>query len=86
MGDKALRVAINDYFKNTNQRHRIIIEGAKIIDKVLKITDKDIEEAVLEGADTLEKVQAKTKVGTGDSTCLPDVEQLIKFYKDKYYS
>jgi len=86
LGDKALRAAINDYFKKTKQYDRIIIEGAKIIDNVLKVTDKDIEEAVLEGADTLEKVQEKTKVGTGDPSCLPDVEQLIKFYKDKYYN
>ncbi len=86
LGDKALRAAINDYFKNTDQHDRIIVEGAKIIDKKLKITDRDIEEAVLEGADTLEKVQARTKVGTGDPSCLPDVEQLIKFYKDKYYN
>jgi nitrogen fixation protein NifU and related proteins len=86
LGDKALRAAVNDYFKNSNQHNRIIVEGAKIIDKVLNVTDKDIEEAVLEGADTLEKVQIKTKVGTGDPKCLPDVEQLIKFYKDKYYN
>ena len=86
LGDKALRAAVNDYFKNSNQHDRIIVEGAKIIDKVLKVTDKDIEEAVLEGADTLAKVQARTKVGTGDPKCLPDVEQLIKFYKDKYYN
>lgn len=85
LGDKALRGAVNDYFKNSNQYDRIIVEGAKIIDKVLKVTDKDIEEAVLEGADTLEKVQARTKVGIGDPSCLPDVEQLIQFYKDKYY-
>lgn len=86
LGDKALHSAINDYFKNSKQYDRIVVEGAKVIDKVLKITDKDIEEAVLEGADTLEKVQAKTKVGIGDPDCIPDVEQLIKFYKDKYYN
>ncbi len=85
LGDKALRMAINDYFKKTGQHERIVVEGAKIIDKVLKITDKDIEEAVLEGADTLEKVQKKTKVGTGDPDCIPEVEQLIRFYTEKYY-
>ncbi|OIO47126.1 MAG: hypothetical protein AUJ28_01220 [Parcubacteria group bacterium CG1_02_37_51] len=85
LGDKALQSAINDYFKKTEQFDRVKIEGAKIIDDQLKITDKDIEEAVLEGADTLEKVQVKTKVGTGDPSCLPEVEQLIKFYQDKYY-
>lgn len=85
LGDKALRAAINDYFRRTNQKERIVIEGARIVDKVLKITDHDIEEAVLDGADTLEKVQAKTKVGTGDPSCLPEVEQLIRFYKEKYF-
>lgn len=85
LGDKALLSAINDYFRRTNQHDRIKIEGARIIDKVLKITDHDIEEAVLEGADTLEKVQAKTKVGTGDRSCVPEVEQLIRFYREKYF-
>ena len=85
LGDKALRAAINDYFKGTEQNDRIIVEGAKIVDKILKITDKDIEEAVLEGADTFEKVQKKTKVGIQDKSCIPEVEQLIRFYKEKYF-
>jgi NAD(P)H-nitrite reductase large subunit len=56
-----------------------------VIDHVLKITDHDIEEAVLEGAVTLEKVQQKTKVGTGDPSCIPEVENLIRFYEEKYF-
>jgi len=85
LGDKALRQAINDYFRRSKQDTRIIREGAKIVDKVLKITDRDIEEAVLEGADTFEKVQRKTKVGTGDPTCVEEVHQLIRFYREKYF-
>ncbi len=85
LGDKALRSAINDYFKKTGQYDRVVVEQGRLIDKVVKVTDHDIEEAVLEGADTLEKVQQKTKVGTGDPTCLPEVEQLIRFYKEKYF-
>lgn len=85
LGDKALRAAINDYYKRTGQNDKIIVEGARVIDKILKITDKDIEEAVLEGADTFEKVQKKTKVGVQDKSCIPEVEQLIKFYKEKYF-
>ncbi|MBM3204668.1 iron-sulfur cluster assembly scaffold protein [Candidatus Uhrbacteria bacterium] len=85
LGDKALRAAINDYFRKTGQHNRIIVEQGRIIDNVVKVTDHDIEEAVLEGADTLEKVQQKTKVGTGDPSCLPEVEQLIRFYKEKYF-
>jgi NifU-like protein involved in Fe-S cluster formation/bacterioferritin-associated ferredoxin len=84
LGDKALRAAINDYYRKVGQVEKIEVEHGRVIDRVLKITDHDIEEAVLEGADTLEKVQAKTKVGTGDPACIPEVEQLIRFYNEKY--
>ncbi len=85
LGDKALRAAINDYFRKSGQVNRMIIEGSRIVDKETGITDKDIEEAILEGADTLEKVQHKLKVGVSNKACLPEVEQLIRFYKDKYF-
>ena len=85
LGDKALRAAINDHFHKSGQDNRVVVEGAKIIDKILKITDKDIEEAVLEGAVTLEDVQKKTKVGAQDKSCLPEVEQLIRFYREKFF-
>jgi NifU-like protein involved in Fe-S cluster formation/bacterioferritin-associated ferredoxin len=85
LGDKALRAAVNDHFRRTGQNGRMVTEGARVIDKVLSITDKDIEEAVLEGAVTLADVQKKTKVGTGDPACIPEVEQLIRFYREKYF-
>ncbi len=85
LGDKALRSAVNDYYRKSGQHEKIKVEAGRIIDKVLKITDHDIEEAVLEGADTLEKMQQRTKVGTGDPSCIPEVEQLIRFYKEKYF-
>jgi nitrogen fixation NifU-like protein len=83
--DKALRDAINDYYRRTNQFDKIIAEASRIIDPVAKVTDHDIEEAVLEGAQTLEQVQQKTKVGIGNKSCLPAVEELIRFYKEKYF-
>ncbi len=85
LGDKALQSAINDFFRRTNQNSRMRVEGKKVIDKVLNITDHDIEEAVLEGASTFEDLQKKTKVGTGDPTCIPEAEQLLRFYKEKYF-
>lgn len=85
LGDKALRAAINDHFRKTGQDSRVVVEGAKIIDKILRITDKDIEEAVLEGAATFEDVQKKTKVGIQDKSCIPEVEQLIRFYREKFF-
>ena len=85
LGDKALRAAINDWFKKTKQFSRIIVEGKEIIDPNTKTTEADIEEAVLEGSRTIEDVQKRTKVGIGYPECIPEVEQLIRFYSEKYY-
>jgi len=57
-----------------------------VVDERLNITDKDIEEAVLEGATNLDEVQKKLKVGVGASQeIITDIEQLIRFYTEKYY-
>jgi len=85
LGDKALRSAINDWYRRAGRLDKIEEEHGRIIDQETKVTDKDIEHAVLDGADTLEKVQAKLKVGIGNPACLPEVEQLIRFYKEKYF-
>jgi NifU-like protein involved in Fe-S cluster formation/bacterioferritin-associated ferredoxin len=85
LGDKALRAAINYWFKKTGQLSRILIEGEKVIDPNTKVTEADIEEAVLEGATTLEAVQKRTKVGIGYPECIPAAEELIRFYREKYF-
>lgn len=85
LADKAFRKAANDWFRKKAFYDRIKIEGARVVDERLNITDKDIEEAVLEGAIDLESVQKKLKVGIGDPGVITDVEQLIRFYKEKYY-
>ena len=84
LGDKALEAAINDYFRRTKQESRMKPEGSRVIDKELNITDKDIEQAVKDGARTLAEVQAKTKVGTGDKSCLSEAEELVRFYVEKH--
>ena len=83
--DKAFHKAANDYFRKINKYDKIIVEGAKVIDQATQTTDKDIEEAVLEGAVDLDTVQKKLKVGIGNPDVIPEVEQLIRFYKEKYY-
>ena len=85
LADKAFRKAANEYFRKTSQYDRIVIEGSKVVDVKLNITGKDIEEAVLEGAVDLESVQKKLKVGVGSPEVVTEVEQLIRFYKEKYY-
>jgi len=85
LGDKALRAAVNNWFKRTGQFKRIIIESSRILDPNTKVTEADIEEAVLDGATTLEAVQKRTKVGIGYPKCIPGVEELIRFYREKYF-
>ncbi len=86
LADKAFQKTANDYFRKTGQNSRIVVEGARVIDARLNITDKDIEEAVLEGAQTLEDVQKKLKVGVGGTPeLITEIEQLIRFYAEKYY-
>jgi len=86
LGDKALRATVNNWFKKTGQYNRIIVEGSRVIDPQTKVTEADIEEAVIGGALTLKDVQQRTKVGVGFPQCLPEVEELIRFYKEKYFS
>ena len=83
--DKAFRKAMSNYFRASGQHQRVIVESGRVIDKRLNITDKDIEEAVLEGARNLPDVQKKLKVGVGDKEAIPELEQLIRFYVEKYY-
>ncbi|MBI2483459.1 iron-sulfur cluster assembly scaffold protein [Candidatus Uhrbacteria bacterium] len=85
LADKAFRKAVNEYFRLTAQHERVMVEGARVMDARLHITDHDIEEAVLEGAQTLEEVQKKLKVGVGDPEAIPAIEELIRFYKEKYF-
>ena len=86
LADKAFQKTANNYFRNTGQHDRIVVEGTRVIDKRLNITDKDVEEVVLEGAQSLEEVQQKLKVGVAASEeTKTEIEQLIRFYIDKYY-
>ena len=85
LGDKALREAINNYFEKTGQDDRVKRDRVRVIDKKSGTTDHDIEEAVLEGAQTFEDVQRKTKVGVGNMKIQQDVEQLIRHYTEKYF-
>ena len=85
LGDKALRAALNHWFKKTNQLARVITEGEHLVDPDTKVTEADIEEAVIDGATTLEAVQKRTKVGIGNPSCIPEAEELIRFYREKYY-
>ncbi len=84
LGDKALRAAVNDYFRRAGQFGRVVTDGERVVDPRTKTTEKDIERAVMEGCDTVEKLQKKFKIGIGNPSIIPQVEELLRFYKDKY--
>ncbi len=85
LGDKALRSAIHNYFETTGQENRIQKVTAKLVCQCLNITDKEIEEEVLEGADSFEKLQERTKISTGCGNCRPEAEKLFEQYRAKYF-
>jgi NifU-like protein involved in Fe-S cluster formation/bacterioferritin-associated ferredoxin len=86
LADKAFREAVNDYYKKTNQFDKIDETKIKVVDKILNITDKDIEEAVLHGVKTLDELQKRTKIGVQDKNCLPEAEELLRYYNEKHFS
>lgn len=85
LADKAFRETINNYFRKTGQHQRIIVEGARVIDPTINLTDRDIEESVLDGVKTIEDLQQRLKVGIGNPEVIPEIEQLLRFYQEKYY-
>ncbi len=84
LGDKALRAAIDDYYKRNNMNGKIKREDARIICKCMNITDHEIEDAVLEGAIRYLKLQEKTKIGTVCGQCKEETLRLLEEYKKKH--
>jgi NifU-like protein len=84
MGDKALRAAIDDYLAKTGRKGLFGAEEAVVICQCMNITDKDIEEAVKNGARTWEGLQARTKIGTVCGKCRGKAEELVHEYIHLY--
>ena len=85
LGDKALRMAINDYYVRNEMEEKVKKEEERVVCKCMNITDQEIEHAVLEGARTFYELQEMTKVGTGCGECEQEVTQLLETYKTKHF-
>ena len=85
LGDKALRMAINDYYVRNGMEDKVKKEEERVVCKCMNITDQEIEHAVLEGARTFYELQEMTKVGTGCGECEQEVTQLLESYKNKHF-
>ncbi|MCP4652692.1 MAG: iron-sulfur cluster assembly scaffold protein [Candidatus Omnitrophica bacterium] len=85
LGDKALRAAIDDYYKRNGQENKIKKDQTKIICQCMNVSDAEIEEAVLEGVRTYLELQEHTKLGTVCGQCKDEALKLLDEYKKKHF-
>ena len=84
LGDKALRAAIEDYYRKTGREERIEEQEATIICQCMNVTDVDIEAAVKDGARSYADLQNMTKAGTVCGQCKKESEELLHQYIHMY--
>jgi nitrogen fixation protein NifU and related proteins len=85
LGDKALRAAINDYYRRNGMESRIEREEARTVCQCMNVTDHEIEEAVLEGARSYLALQERTKLGTVCGQCADEAAALLEKYIKKHF-
>jgi bacterioferritin-associated ferredoxin len=81
LADKAFRQTLNNYFRIRGQHNRIITDGSRVIDPDLKITEQEVVEVIHQGAQTLEEIQARLKVGVGRPEVKVEIEKLIEKHR-----
>ena len=86
LGDKALRAAINDYYKRNKMFDKVKEDKKRIVCKCMEITDSDIEDAVLDGVRTYEQLQEHTKLGTVCGKCKDDAINVMNKYIKEHFS
>ena len=84
LGDKALRAAVEDYYRKSGREDSIEEEEATIICQCMNVTDIDIEQAVRDGARSYEDLQHMTKAGTVCGECKKESEELLHQYIHLY--
>jgi NifU-like protein len=85
LGDKALRAAIEDYYRRRGMEDHITSMGPRIVCHCLSISEEDIEHAVLEGARSFEELQERTKIGTGCGECQEEAQRVLATYVHKHF-
>jgi nitrogen fixation NifU-like protein len=84
LGDKALRAAIDAWLEKKGRAGEFKGEDAVVICTCLNITDKDIEQAVKDGARSWEQLQEATKIGTVCGGCKVKAEGLLHEFAHIY--
>ncbi len=86
LGDKALREAINDYYRRSGKENLIEKEEVRIVCQCMNVTDREIEDAVLEGVKTYLELQERTKLGTVCGQCKEEATRLLAEYREKHFT
>lgn len=84
LGDKALRAAVEDFYRGAGEEGKIEEEKATIICQCMNVTDLDIERSVKDGARSYEDLQHMTKAGTVCGQCKKESEDLLHQYIHLY--
>lgn len=85
LGDKALRKAIDNYYRSRGMDEMVHEEGSRIVCECLNVSEEEIEHAVLEGARNYYQLQEKTKVGTSCGRCEEEARELLARYLEKHF-
>lgn len=86
LGDKALRAAIEDYYKRQNKENPYREKTTSaVICNCFNITEDDIKMEVLEGATNFETLQARTKIGTNCGKCIEKAKEVMEKFINQYY-
>jgi nitrogen fixation NifU-like protein len=85
LGDKALRAAINDYYRRNGMEDKVREERARTVCQCMNVTDLEIENAVLEGARTYLELQEHTKLGTVCGQCKEEAQDLLAEYVRNHF-
>lgn len=85
LGDKALRMAIDNYYVQNGMADKVETKEAIVVCECMDVTDHEIEEAVLEGAKTFYDLQEITKISTGCGECRQDATMLMQEYINKHF-
>ncbi len=86
IGDKALKLAIDDYYFRQGQASKIRTPQDRTVCECVGVKASEIEEAVLHGVTDFKEMQARLMFGLGCRECLPAAEELFKKYSTDYWS
>ncbi len=82
LGDKALRAAVYDYFRRNGMQDRIPAEG-ELLCECLRVGKDEIRQLVVDGVDSFEVVQERTKAGTACGKCIEGIKAYIEELKKR---